>query len=207
MPTGYTAGIVEGKIDTVEDFAKLCMRAFGATMHMREESLDVEYTPRKPERYYDMQIKECKKDIEKLKKKSLAVLKKEIIAQAKKDVNHYKAEIARVAVVRGRLERLVEQVNKLKLSKSHVRFKEFMLEQLHSTIQYDGCGEFYETKLKLAQTTLESPVDVKKYRRDAIADLNDRLKRLNKDRKADIKRCDESNKWVSDLLKVLNKSR
>lgn len=29
MPTGYTADLVDGKMNTVEEYAKLCMRAFG----------------------------------------------------------------------------------------------------------------------------------------------------------------------------------
>ena len=30
MPTGYTAGIIDGKTETFQDFEKQCMRAFGA---------------------------------------------------------------------------------------------------------------------------------------------------------------------------------
>ena len=29
MATGYTAGIIDGKTETFQDFAKQCMRAFG----------------------------------------------------------------------------------------------------------------------------------------------------------------------------------
>ena len=39
MPTGYTAGILEGKIKTFPEFAKICMRAFGAAIHMRDNGL------------------------------------------------------------------------------------------------------------------------------------------------------------------------
>lgn len=40
MPTGYTAGILDNKITTFSEFALLCSRAFGATIHMREDDLD-----------------------------------------------------------------------------------------------------------------------------------------------------------------------
>lgn len=41
MPTGYTAYIEEGDIDTGRDFILLCTRAFGVAMEIREEPLSV----------------------------------------------------------------------------------------------------------------------------------------------------------------------
>jgi hypothetical protein len=40
MPTGYTAGVMEGKITTFSDFALTCARAFGACITMRDEAFD-----------------------------------------------------------------------------------------------------------------------------------------------------------------------
>ena len=47
MPTGYTAGIADGTITNFEQYALRCIRAFGATMHLRDESLEHEYEPKK----------------------------------------------------------------------------------------------------------------------------------------------------------------
>lgn len=44
MPTGYTAGIVEGK-DSFEEFVWGCTRAFGVMMHMRDDSLGAKFVP------------------------------------------------------------------------------------------------------------------------------------------------------------------
>lgn len=52
MPTGYTAGILDGEINTFEEFAKTCMRAFGATIHMRDEPLSKTYEPEKTSDYH-----------------------------------------------------------------------------------------------------------------------------------------------------------
>ena len=52
MPTGYTGYIVDGDITEFKDFAKLCMRACGATIHMRDEPTDKEYEPRTPSDYH-----------------------------------------------------------------------------------------------------------------------------------------------------------
>ncbi len=60
MPTGYTAGILDGKITTFQQFAKQCMRAFGATIHMRDDDMDAEITPRTPSDYYSKEIEKAK---------------------------------------------------------------------------------------------------------------------------------------------------
>lgn len=206
MPTGYTEGVVNGTVDTVERFAKICMRAFGASSHMRDDLLDAKYIPRKPETYYLAQIKETKKDLEKFRKLTAKGIEKEIIKNAKKDIAHYKAEITRCLVVKGRLERLIAQVTKLKLPNSHMSLKAYMLEQLNSTIQWDCGTDFYEEKLKTATQALNNPIDVKEYRKSTIATYASRIKRLNQEYKKDLKQCDASNKWVSTLLNILDKS-
>lgn len=57
MATGFTSGIIDGSITNFKQFATQCIRAFGATLHMRDESLDVEYTPQKVSDYYPNHVK------------------------------------------------------------------------------------------------------------------------------------------------------
>ena len=52
MPTGYTNGILNGEIKTFDEFAKQCIRAFGAAIHMRDDDFNKEYEKRKPDNYY-----------------------------------------------------------------------------------------------------------------------------------------------------------
>ena len=63
MPTGYTAGIIDGKTETFQEFAKQCMRAFGATIHMRDENMDKEYEPRTPSDYHTKALEEAKEKL------------------------------------------------------------------------------------------------------------------------------------------------
>lgn len=53
MPTGYTAYIEDGEITTGEDFLKLCTRAFGVAVDLKDELLSVP-TPThfEPQPYY-----------------------------------------------------------------------------------------------------------------------------------------------------------
>jgi hypothetical protein len=61
MPTGYTAGILDGKINTFPEFATECMKAFGACIHMRDDDISTTYRPRKVDDYYIKKIKEIKR--------------------------------------------------------------------------------------------------------------------------------------------------
>lgn len=64
MPTGFTDKILNGEITSFEEFAILCTRAFGATFHMRNSPVDVEYEKRTPNEYYQNSIDKLNKEIE-----------------------------------------------------------------------------------------------------------------------------------------------
>ena len=68
MPTGYTAGIIDGSIKTFEQYAKTCVRAFGAAIHMRDDSLSEEYVPREPGDYHLNALNRAKKQLNQSKK-------------------------------------------------------------------------------------------------------------------------------------------
>jgi hypothetical protein len=67
MPTGYTAGIIDGEITTFEQFATQCSRAFGATIHMRDNPLDSPYEPRTPSQYYVNSLQSQREKLEETK--------------------------------------------------------------------------------------------------------------------------------------------
>lgn len=52
MPTGYTSEVANGKVTTLEQFAWICARAFGALLHMRDEATDAPITEPEPSSFY-----------------------------------------------------------------------------------------------------------------------------------------------------------
>jgi hypothetical protein len=86
MPTGYTSEILDGTTKTFQDFAKICMRALGATIHMRDEKLNEEYKPQKTNNY---PIKRIKQDRKKLKEIQ-SLTDNEIIKQEKEFFEKHK---------------------------------------------------------------------------------------------------------------------
>lgn len=52
MPTGYTAGVQDGSVRTLRDFALRCARNFGATIMQRDDAMDVPPAHREVSDYY-----------------------------------------------------------------------------------------------------------------------------------------------------------
>jgi hypothetical protein len=80
MPTAYTSGILDGKITTFPQFAKQCTRAFGATIHMRDDHMDAEIVPRTASDYYLNQMEEAKRLL-----KDAEILSDELIIENRKE--------------------------------------------------------------------------------------------------------------------------
>ena len=85
MPTGYTAGILDGTTKDFAEYAKHCSRAF--VLHMRDEPFDSDYKESEPSDYHANAIKEAKKELKKAKlltDEKLIKLKKKELADSKK---------------------------------------------------------------------------------------------------------------------------
>lgn len=82
MPTGYTSYIKDGKITSGKEFLKLCTRAFGIAIDLKEESLDVP-TPNhfEPHPYYEKAYKDSLVSREKAYSMTLEEVKEDIISK------------------------------------------------------------------------------------------------------------------------------
>jgi len=205
MPTGYTAGLVDGTIKTFPEFATICMRAFGATMHMRDDGLNEEYRPSEPSTYYTEALARNKKELKRLETLSDATLEKEIIKNAKKSLKNASEMIDKKRLLKDRLDAMLDEVNAyVPPTKDHEEFKKFMIDQISSSINWDTSVDFYEREYNTANATLKKP-NVKAYRRRHIKYVKDDIKRNIADQKKENKRCADANKWVSVLLNSLKK--
>lgn len=203
MPTGYTAGILDGKITTFPQFAKQCMRAFGATMHMRDDDMDAEFTPRTPSDYCSKRIKEAMQlliDAE--------VLSDEvIIANRKKELEERKAyhlkSIEKSKVDTKNMNAILKDVRKWQPPTSeHTGIKDFMIDQIEKTIDFDCKTEYHDeglAKIELELLTLNAS-EIRKY---MIAKAKKDFEYNTKNYNEDVKRCDTSNQWVTDFINSL----
>jgi len=103
MPTGYTAGIIDGSIKDFKEYAILCTRAFGATIHMRDESLSTKVEARKPSTYHLDVITGLEKEMEKNEKMSDEDLIAELKKNIEEDIERYESYIEKAKQTREKL--------------------------------------------------------------------------------------------------------
>lgn len=203
MPTGYTEGIINGTTKSFEDFAKQCMRAFGATIHMRDDCFDTEYTPRVPSDYHIAALKKAKEARKELKKMS----DKDLIAhrrkELKEDRKRYFKYVTTADNIKQKLEvYLTRAKNYMPPAKEFLKIKEFMIDQLVETIKHDGNSTYYKDKIEKIDFELKTldPIIIAIH---YFEEINWQIKYHTKEHKAELKRCEESNKWVEDFIKSL----
>ena len=203
MPTGYTAGIIDGEIKTFDQFAKKCMRAFGATIHMRDEPMDKEYEPREPSSYHTDKIQEIKNEIEKIESLSNDEIVQLRTDELRSEIKRQSEAIKKNKKTEKKLRRMLNDVQDWNPpSENHTGFKNFMIEQLEKTIEFD-CGiSWQESALKKAEEQITSIVG--EFERERI------LQKLNKDleyhqaeHQKKVERCEQANEWVQKLVESL----
>ncbi len=204
MPTGYTADLVDGKMNTVEEYAKLCMRAFGATLHMRDEPLDKQYEPSEPSTYHLDAMNDAKKDIERLQSTPIEEIKAGILERAEKSLKDAIERKINKMELKVKLESMLVEIEKLQLDNRYKEFKNFMRSQITQTIDWDCNLKYCENDIQSAKETLNN-VDAEKYIQDELIRLNEMIAYHTDKYKEDVKQCDEANEWVSDLLNILKK--
>jgi hypothetical protein len=200
MPTGYTAGILDGKITTFPQFAKLCMRAFGATIHLRDEDLDAEITPRTPSDYYSKEIEKAKqllKDAETLSDEVIVRNRKEELEKSKEC---HLSSISKKKVDAKNMNDILKDVRKWQPPTSeHTGIKDFMIDQIEKTIDFD-CKTKYNDEA-LAEIELELlTLNASEIRKNMIAKVKKDFEYNTKNYNEDVERCDKSNQWVSDFV-------
>lgn len=200
MPTGYTAGILDGKITTFPQFAKQCMRAFGAVIHMRDEDMDAEYKERTPSDYHYKEIERANqlyKDAQTLSDKQIISGKKKELEESKK---YHLEKIEKEKVDRKAMNVILDEVRKWQPpTPEHTGIKDFMIDQIVKTIDFD-CDSKYHTKAlqKIEYQLLN--LNAESIRRDMKEKAAKDLAYHTKEHNEELKHCEKSNKWVADLL-------
>jgi len=203
MATGYTEGIINGEIKTFKQFAKKCMRAFGATVHMRYEPFDEEYEPREPFSYHTDRIQEIKNEIEKVES-----LSNEEIAQLQTDELHSELKRHNEAFKKNRktekkLKQILYDVHQWEPpTEDYKEFKSFMVDQLQKTIKFESVSGWRKERVKEVEKEIIS-ITGESERKRMLERLNEDLKYHEEEYQKEVKRCKEANEWVQKLVESL----
>lgn len=203
MPTGYTAGIIDGEIKTFKQFATLCMRAFGATLHMRDDGLDKVYEPRVPSKYYEDNIAKAKTMLQQANTLPDEAIIQSRYEELEKEKQRLLDHIAKSKENLKSLNSILAEVNSYSPPTfEHTGIKDFMIQQINETIKFD-CDTSY-CKNKISEIDIElSVTDAAKIRKVLIDKTNKDLYFYTAENAKELQRCAQANKWVEEFLQSL----
>ncbi|MBU2052490.1 hypothetical protein KKH13_04775 [Patescibacteria group bacterium] len=143
MPTGYTANIEKGI--TFKEFALGCARAFNACFGMRDEPADKPIPKEfKASTYYEERLKEIRKRLEEVKIMSINDANLEAKKEYADKVEYNQETIGEYNKLREKYTSMLQQVKAwTPPSAEHTEFKNFMKEQIETSIKGDCNTSYY----------------------------------------------------------------
>lgn len=194
MPTGYTAELCDGDVP-FEKFVLTCARAFGALMSMRDDRLDAPIPEKfEPHDYHAKALAAAAKALVEVRAMSVAECEEATFKEFREAQAAYESEVEHKRAVRDRLLTMRAKVADWKPPTSeHEGLKKFMVEQLDSTIDWDG--KVYLTPAKRA-----TPED---WRRNRIASLERDVQYHTEHHRKDVEQADSRTAWVKALRESL----
>lgn len=206
MPTGYTSGIIDGKITTFEQFATQCTKAFGATIHMRDDSLDTPYEPRTPSEYYTDSLQSQKEELKKMKTISDEEIIQELQSSWKENLEYHEKKLAEKRSNLEKLNIILESAKSwVPPTEDHVGLREFMINQLEMTIKGDGDPSYHEEVIMKIKKEMEEGIDPKVYREERIEEIEERISYYEAEVQNEIERCKNSNDWMKKFFESIKK--
>lgn len=194
MPTGYTAGIEDGTITTLREFALRCARGMGACVMQREEPLSNPPRHCEPSSYYSNKLAQAEKDLKELQTMSLEEAGKRSDEEHIKATESHQKDRNQYLRVKDRYQDIREEVEKWKPpTKDHEDLKKFMLEQIDLCTKNLYFPEYPER--------LPAQVWLDQKREEAAHDIGYYRVEIEKEKQ----RCEDANKWLDQLYASLEK--
>ena len=201
MPTGYTAGIIDGTTKDFKEYAKHCERAF--TIHLRDEPFHSEYKPRTPSDHHTKAITKAKETL-----KEIEVLEYTTIVERERlrlldSLKYHKEGIEKNKQTKAKLDKFLLEAKAFKApTEKHKGIAEFMVTQIEETIKFDCNNTYHKDELERVEKQLLN-IDADNVRGDLKTQATKDLAYHTKEHEAELKRCRESNKWHEDFINAL----
>lgn len=192
MPTGYTAAVADGKITTLPAFALRCARAFGATIDMRDDSMDAPIPEQlEPSGRYRLFAEKAADKLLWLQGLSPIEARRAMQQEHSAAMAVWRERSFEDAKTRARYQAMLAEVAAWDPpSQDHLRLKEFMLEQLQTSIKHD-CGGDYNRMPRLKRWP--------EWLRDKKAETIRHIERHNTAHLEELDRVEKRNRWMQQL--------
>ena len=206
MPTGYTAGILDGKVNTFEEFATVCTRAFGATIHMRDNPMDSPYEPRTPSDYHTNSIQSKRERLEEIESMSDEKIVEDFNTQLEEDLKYHQTKMEEDKRNLEKLNSMLESAKSwVPPTEDHQPFRNFMIEQVESTIKVDGDPSYHVNKMVGIKKQMEEGINPKEYREETIQEIKSQISYHETEYQKELVRCKDSNDWMDKFFESIKK--
>lgn len=199
MPTGYTAALHEGKEQSFSEFALYCARAFGACISLRDEpastTIPDEFVP---STYYAERLVMLTAELERVKAWTLTSAHAANWNSYSQRLASYKQEQVKREDLRKRYQDMLVQVEQwVPPTEDHNGLKEFMGEQLLSSIDFDTNYDWPPPERITAE----------KFWADKIEDLEEDIARCARHQAEEEERAHTRTEWVQALRASLGETK
>jgi hypothetical protein len=197
MPTGYTSNIYDGKKVSGKDFLLDCAKAFGACITMRDDPAEAEIPEEfKPSTYYEERTVEAIKELEKYKAMSLEDAEKLLEVEYQQNEKHRLESIEENNKRKQRYQKVLDEVKLwMPPTDEHVHLKEFAIEQLIRSIDFD-CDNSY----------LDNPyvkLSAQEWLNNKIEQFTEEIERSRKHQEEENERAKGRTEWIKQLRNSL----
>lgn len=197
MATGYTTDIHDGKEVSFTDFILKCTRAMGVAIMQRDQDLSVPLVDEEvPSDYHQKALSKAIITAAELKRLSLDEWEQRERDDREAATTHVRDAIKKAGEIRVRYESMLAEVEAWRPpTPEHQGLKDFMTEQLTSSIKFD-CNVSY--------LTMPPTRTAEEFRDERIAKAERDIEYHREGWAKDQERAASRNRWVRDLRDSLN---
>lgn len=203
MPTGYTCYIEEGEITTGKEFLKLCTRAFGIAMGIKEEPLSTP-TPLEfsPSDYCAKRVTNAKQNVEYWENISFDEARKILVKNQRDDILSSRRLLARYIETNEKYNKVRKEVlSWTPPTAEHSGIQKFALEQIDMCIiTEDVLNRLRESAEKLVNIEDE---DVYAFIATRLQYAREDYERAKESYDKEIQDAKEKTKFMNDFIKSL----
>ena len=196
MPTGYTSDLYEGKDVTVSDFILGCARAFGALVTMRDDRKDAPIPDEFPASdYHADAVATAEAWLDEVRSMDTDDIAEIADRDYSQSLNRWRERRAQAHDRRVRYERMLAEVRAwTPPTGEHVGLRDFMVEQLTRSIDFD-CSMTYDDR-----PTRLAPFE---WRAQQIEKAQHDIEYHRREHEKEVQRATERSQWVQALRESL----
>lgn len=203
MPTGYTARIEDGSITTGKDFLKLCTRAFGIAIDLKDEPLSITTpTKFKPDIYYRNRLDKARAELENAKNMSFEDAKTKMVKSHVNSIKMYKSLAEQYIKHNEKYAKVRAEVEVWNPpTEEHCNLKRFALEQIDISVEKQEWIDYYVQKAN--EKLDDSDEAVKRFIAEQIESCYEEVIRAEAAWEEELERVASKNTWMKKFLDSL----